>query len=123
MINKKLMASILVGAATLMSTALPTPALAKGSAAQNAALDMMAMQIYMQQQANAQNQAILAQEQAQANYNAAQAAWTAANSYPVQTVVSYAAPTPVYVAAAPIVYHVNHEFRHDFGHDFRAFRR
>jgi len=35
----------------------------------------MAMQMYMQQQANTQTQALLAQQQAQANYAAAQAAW------------------------------------------------
>jgi len=131
--TKKMMASLLAGAATLVGTILPTPALASNN---NQALNMMAMQMYMQQQANAQQQTILAQEQAQATYNAAQAAW-AANTVP-QTTVAYYAPQP-YCAApvynqpvyAPVVRpvfnaidHIAHDLNRDFGNhvEFRGRR-
>jgi len=74
------------------------------------------MQMYMQQQANTQTQALLAQQQAQANYAAAQAAW-AANTIP-QTQVSYVTPQPVYVQNPQVVY-VNHGFRGGNHHEFR----
>ena len=78
------MMSLLLGAATIAGLALPAPVLAKNSAAQNAALDQMALQMYMQQQQ--QNQSVLAQQAAQSNYNAAQAAWAAQQSTPLTNV-------------------------------------
>jgi len=114
MINKKMMTSLLIGAATLIGTALPTPALANNN---NAALNMMAMQMYMQQQANAQQQTILAQQQANANYAAAQAAWAANTVQPTtQTVVSYA-PAQYYAPAPQVVYNNFHPQNHDFHRD------
>jgi hypothetical protein len=113
MLNKRFFTSLVVGAAALIGTSIPTPALANNN---NAALNMMAMQMYMQQQANAQTQAILAQQQAQANYAAAQAAW-AANTIP-QTQVSYMTPQPVYVQSPQVVY-VNHAFHGGYHHEFR----
>ncbi len=104
MISTKSMMSSLIGAAILISTALPTPALAKNSAAQNAALDQMALQMYIQQNSNVQTQAILAQQQALANYNAAQAAWATQHYTPV-TNVNYVYPNS-YVNGS-VYYHHN----------------
>jgi hypothetical protein len=93
MISSKAAMSILIGAATLLGTMLPVPALAKNTAAQNAALDQMAMQMYLQQQANTQNQALLSQQQAQANLNAGNSTWAAQQYWPV-TGVNYAYQNP-----------------------------
>lgn len=79
--------SVVAGVAILASTALPPAALAKNSAAQNAALNQMALQMYLQQQANTQNQA-LAQQQ---SYYNGQAVWNNRLNTP-WTGVNYANP-------------------------------
>ena len=81
MISTNSIMSLLVGTAALIGTALPTPALARND--NNAALNQMAMQMYMQQQANAQNQAILAQHPIREESWAEALAVPAANRAPI----------------------------------------
>ncbi len=71
MLKVKLMAGILVGAVAFVSMA--SPALAKDP--NGYAANQMAMQMWMNQQANNQQNAAYAQQQANDNYNAAQYAW------------------------------------------------
>ncbi len=71
MFKKVLMASLLVGAVALVSTASPAQAKDPNGYAAN----QMAMQMWMSQQANQQQNAVYAQQKANDDYYAAQNAW------------------------------------------------
>ncbi len=75
MLNKNVIASLLVGVA-LLGASINAPANAKNN--NNAAANMMAMQMYAQQQAAAQQQTLLTAQATQNNALQAQVAWQAA---------------------------------------------
>lgn len=79
--NKNLIAGLFV-AAILAGAVIPTPALARNN--NNAALNALAMQMYVQQQQTQQQEALLAQQQAAAQQAYAQANWQAIQAQAVQ---------------------------------------
>jgi len=126
--SKKLI-SLLAGAVSVAAATLPAPALANNNN-NNTALNQMAMQMYMQQQTNGQTQAILAQQQSIANYNAAQAAWAAQHTYVPASNVNYTYPTSYYSnqVATPVqtvnyAPNYNQGLHHEYHHYNNYWRR